>query len=352
MPYQPVHKHVLLALLFFALTITACSDETPQDKTAEPASKKIAQPVDIVATVGDETITYGQLNSMLNNSAMVGVTIPSLGTPERNQMMLTLLENAINANLIYLDAKQKGSDRLTSYTEDVHRFEDAILASMYQSKLMLGDTQVSELEVLHYYNTQTSKQAELNDNLKLAIETMLRRQKMDEFESTLRERLRENVKVVINEKVLASEYDDKRSDADMVASYDNHRVSWSQVKGIMLNANRGASPADYYVRINEERITRLQQYIDNAIMALKGRAAGLENDPIFIKRSTEYRKARLINEHRNGLIHRWNPSDDELKSYMNENKDKFMIPEARRVQMLIVNTREEAESIKAADRRR
>jgi parvulin-like peptidyl-prolyl isomerase len=336
-----------VAFLLIAMSLVACSDEKPKDQVAEIAGKKAAEPVDIVARVNDEIVTYGELNSMLNSSAMVGLTIPALGTPGRNKMMLAMLDKLISANLLYLDAKDKGTDRLTSFKEDVHRFEDAILASMYKSMLAKGNTRVSELDVLHYYNTQTSKEAELTDDTRLALEAMIRKQKMDEFEANLRSRLREDVDVVINEKVLSPDYDDRRSDADVVASYNTHRITWSQVKDTMLNANRNPSQANFYIDNFEERVTRLQQFIDNAIMALKGRAAGLENDTVFIERTSEYRKARLINEHRNSLIHNWNPSDDELNTYFVDNMDTFSVPEARRVQMLVVKTREEAESIKA-----
>jgi len=345
---QPrVQKLITVVFLFFTLSLTACSDEKPEDKPAEVAEAKAAEAVDTVARVGDEAITFGELNSMLNSSAMLGLSIPALGRPERNQMMLTLLEKAINANLVYLDAKKKGVDRLNAYVEDVNSFEDAIIASLYKTRIMLGETRVSEIEVLHYYNTRTSQEAELTDDTKLALEAMIRKKKMDEFEATLRDRLRENVEVVINEQVLSSDYDERRSDADVVATYDSHRITWSQVKELMQNANRNASGTNFYISNNEERITRLQQHIDNAIMALKGRAAGLENDPSFINRSEEYRKARLINEHRNGLIHSWNPSEDELGAYFSDNLHRFSVPEARRVQMLIVSTREEAITIKA-----
>jgi hypothetical protein len=347
MQQPPVQKLITLVFLFFALSLAACSDEKSKDKSGEDVTEKAAEPVDVVARVGDEVITFGQLNSMLNSSAMLGLSIPVLGTPERNQMMLTLLEKAINANLVYLDARNKGVDRLNAYLEDVNSFEDAIIASLYKTKIMIGETRVSETEVLHYYNTRTSKEAELTDDFKLAIEAMIRKSKMDEFEATLRDRLRENIEVVINEQVLSSDYDERRSDADVVATYDSHRITWSQVKDLMQNADRNPSEANFYISDNEERITRLQQHIDNAIMALKGRKAGLENDPSFIERSEEYRKARLINEHRNGLIHSWNPSEDELSAYFADNLDKFSVPEARRVQMLIVNTREEAETVRA-----
>ena len=346
MQQQTVFKLITTLFLSSVLVLAGCGDDKSKQQTSEVSPEKAAEP-GVIARVGDETITFSQLNTMLNSSAMVGLSIPALGTPERNQVMITLLDKVISANLIYLDAKKKGIDRLASYTEDVDRFEDAIIAALYKSKVMIGDTQVSEAEVLHYYNTQSSKETELTDDVKLAIESMIRKKKLDELKATLRERLRENVDVVINENVLSADYDDKRSDADVVASFDSRSISWGQVKELMRGADQRASLAAFYIDNDEERRTRLEQYLDNAIMTLKGRAAGLEKDPTFIKRTTEYRKTLLINEHRNSLINSWNPSEDELKTYYVDNMDKFTVPEARKVQMVVVKTKEEAESIKA-----
>ena len=347
MQHHTFYKIFTTLLLSSALLMAGCSsDDKPAEKSTAVTTEKVAGP-GVIAHVGDEVISYGELNTMLNSSAMVGLSIPALGTAERNQVMITLLDKVISANLVYLDAKQKGTDRLTSYTEDVDRFEDAIITSLYKAKVMIGDTQVSEAEVLHYYNTQSSKETELTDDVKLAIESMIRKKKLDELKATLRERLRKDIDIAINENVLSVDYDDRRSDTDVVATYDSHRISWSQVKELMRGADQRASLAAFYIDSDEERRTRLDQYLDNAIMTLKGRAAGMENDPTFIKRTAEYRKTRLINEHRNGLIHNWNPSEDELKTYYVDNMDKLVVPEARKVQMVVVKTRDEAEAVKA-----
>ncbi len=348
MPQQSVHK--IFTALFFSsvLFLAGCSDDKPAHQSSEAVTEIVAEPEPgVIARVGDQVITFNELNTTLNSSAMVGLSIPALGSPERGTVMITLLDKVISANLIYLDAKAKGTDRLTSYTEDVNRFEDAILASLYKNKVLIGDIQVGETEVLHYYNTQTSNESELTDDVKLAIESMLRKQKLEELKATMRERLRENVEVVINEKVLSPEYDDKRSDADVVASYDAHRITWGQVKDFMKGADQRAARASFYVDNEEERLKRLERFIDNAVMALKGRSAGLENDPAYIKRTAEYRKTRLINEHRNGLVHNWNPSDDQLMSYFVDNMDSITVPEMRKIQMVVVATKEEADSIKA-----
>jgi len=347
MLHKSLYKFSTVLIFSLALAVTACSEgDKPKPKATEAVTEKPVNP-DLVAQVGDQEITWSELNTMLNSSAMVGLSVPALGTPERSEVIITLLDKVISANLIYLDAKKKGADRLTSYTEDVARFEDAVVAALYESAVLIGDIQVGETEVLHYYNTETNKETELTDDVKTSIESILRKRKLDELKANMRERIRENVDVVVDEKVLSPDYDDTRSDADVVATYDSHRITWSQVKDLMRGADQRADRAAFYVDNEEERQKRLDRYIDNAIMALKGYAAGLDKDPTFIKRTTEYRKTRLINEHRKNLMHSWNPNDDELRTYYVDHMDAIAVPEMRKVQMVVLATREEAEDIKA-----
>jgi parvulin-like peptidyl-prolyl isomerase len=82
-------------------------------------------------------------------------------------------------------------------------------------------------------------------------------------------------------------------------------------------------------------------------MADKVRAAGMEQDPEFVRRTAEYRKTRLINVHRTELINDWTPSDDELQGWFLEHMDSITVPEARKVQMVVLKTKQEAEDIKA-----
>jgi parvulin-like peptidyl-prolyl isomerase len=229
----------------------------------------------------------------------------------------------------------------------VKKFEDAMLASMYESKVMIGDIPVGEVDVLHYFNTQTNKDMELTDEVKHAIEDNIRQQRVEELESTLRERLRKNVEVVINEQVLSPDYDDKRTDADTVATFDKKPVSWSQVKELMQDTYQQASAPTSYIESGEERIERLEQYIDNTIMTQKGREYGLGKDPAYIERVAEFKKAILVNAYSGELIQRWQPSADELKSFYTANKGMIVIPAARKVQRIVVKTKDEAEAIKA-----
>ena len=341
MQYQFISK--LSSVLFISLLLASCSNEEQSGKTSQQAVKAEG----VIAQVGDEVITFNQLNTMLNSSAMVGLSIPALGTPKRNKVMITLLDKVISANLLYLDAKQKGTDKLTVYVSDMKKFEDAVLATMYKSKVLIGDIPVSEEEVIAYYNSSISPETELNDDSTLAIEAMIRKQRFTGLRASMRERLRTGTEITINEDVLSTDSDAGRSEADIVATLAGKRITWSDVQVQMRGADYRARLAEFYVDNDDERLMRLQEYIDNRLMVDKAIAAGMDKDAEFIKRTAEYRKTRLINVHRANLINSWKPSDDELKTFFVDNMDKVSVPETRKVQMVVVKTKEEAESIKA-----
>jgi len=342
MQYQFVTK--LLSVLFITLLLASCGNDEP---SARAPGTQLTNAEGVVAKVGDELITFNELNTMLNSSAMVGLSIPALGTPRRNQVMITLLDKVISANLLYLDAKEKGADRLMTYVTDMKKFEHAVLAAMYKSKVLIGDIPVTEDEVMAFYKSSISSETELTDDVKVAIEAKIRKHRFTELNKSMRERLRAGVDIKINEDVLSTDADDKRSDADSVATIADKRITWHDVKVQMRGADYRATLAEFYVDNDEERLARLQEYIDNTLMVDKALAAGMDKDPEFIQRTAEYRKTHLINVHRANMIAKWKPSEDELKTFFVDHMDKISLPEARKVQMVVVKTREEAESIKA-----
>ena len=350
MLYRSIIK--LISSLGLLLLFTACSNEASSQSsavtTAQPDSVKQEAPAEgVIAQVGDQIITFNELNTMLNSSAMVGLSIPALGTPKRHQVILTLLDKVISANLLYLDAKEKGTDRQTAYTSGMKKFEDAVLITMYKSNVLIGDIPVTEEEVLAFYKSNISPESELNDDSKLAIEATIRKQRLKALKASMSERLRADAEVKIFEDVLSTDADENRSDADVVASIAGKAVTWRDVEVPMRAADHRASLSEFYIDNDDERLARLQEYIDNQLMVDKAVAAGMKDDPEFIKRTAEYRKTYLINVHRSALVNSWQPSDDELKSYFVDHMDKISVPEARKVQMVVVASKEEAETIKA-----
>jgi parvulin-like peptidyl-prolyl isomerase len=342
----------LTALLLALLLLEGCNqgNSAPAASAAAPASaaaKGAQQPAGVVARVGDEVITYSALSTMLNSSAMVGLSIPALGTPERRQVLITLLDKVISADLLYLDAKQKGVDQRPPYSGDIAKFEAAILASLYKSRVLIGNIDVSEAEVRALYASGDSQEGEPDADVRLALESQLRKRKLEERKATLRERLREGVEITIDAGVTNPDKDAARSDGDVVATLGGEQVTWGEIRPLMRGADHRASLAEFYIDSSEERMKRLQQHLDNRLLVSKARAAGLDRDPEFARRTAEYRKTRLINVHREQLLQSWKPSDDELENYYLDHQQQIVAPESRKVQMVVVKTREEAEKIKA-----
>ncbi len=82
-------------------------------------------------------------------------------------------------------------------------------------------------------------------------------------------------------------------------------------------------------------------------MANKARAAGLERTRSTWSGPGNTARPALINLHRGQLARDWTPTDEELKAYFEANKDRITVPEMRKVQMVVLKTKEEAEDIKA-----
>jgi parvulin-like peptidyl-prolyl isomerase len=97
---------------------------------------------------------------------------------------------------------------------------------------------------------------------------------------------------------------------------------------------------------SDARLQYLQNEIDTRLLAQKAKTEGLEQDAAYRARYNEYAKTRLINLHRARLASDMEPSDAELKAYYEANRDRIAEPEYRKVQMVMLNTEDEADSVK------
>ncbi len=120
----------------------------------------------------------------------------------------------------------------------------------------------------------------------------------------MRERLRAGTEIKIYEDVLSTDADMGRSGADVVASTGDNNITWSDVEVPMRGADYRTSLADFYLDNDEERLLRLEEYIDNALMVDKAVVAGMKDDPEFARRTAEYRKTHLIHHYN---LHLWMP---------------------------------------------
>jgi peptidyl-prolyl cis-trans isomerase C len=347
-----IQRNALLGTLFLLLpSLAACTDE-PAEVTATAdndstravvatgtAAKPAAgEPLDVIARVGDQPITFYEINTMINSAAIVGLSMPELGSPERDTVRITLLDKLISANLLYLDAVQRGVDQDPDYQQAVGRFRDAILANLYRSKYLVGNVDVTEQEVEDYYQASISPETELTDELRAGIEASIRKNRVKERTANMRERLREGHETVINVTDLDPGDDQVRSEDDVLAELDGIPITWSEVRPSLQRAHTMKSVPS--------RIEALEHIIDTRIMSQKAKEVGLEQDPVYQARYGEFSKTRLINIHRGQLLESWEPTDEQIRDYYEANKDRVIVKEVRKLQMLVLESKEEAEALK------
>ena len=305
---------------------------------AATAAVQGGEPVDVVARVGDQVITFSQVNTMLNSSAVVGVSIPALGTPQRDTVRIALLDKIVSANLVYLDALKQGVDQDPVYQKEVLKFRRGILTGIYRDRYLTDAIEISDEEIQAYYQDTDNPDAELNDDVRMAIAAVLRKEKLAEMSVALRTQLREGVTVQLNDNEMDPLQDAERVDTAVLASIDGTPMTWGEVRQLL-----GGKVSSTSVDTRRRAINGL---VDQRILVSKASALGLDKDPVFQARYNEYRKTRLINLHRANLAQGFAPSDEELQAYYGANRDEIMTPEFRKVQFVVLKTQEEASDIK------
>ena len=294
---------------------------------------------DAVASVGDQTISYSQLNTQLNSSAVVGVSVPVLGSPERRTVMLTVLDKVISANLLYLDAIKRGVDQDPAYREELETFADAILGELYRRQYLVGEIEVTPEEVDAYIAENFAADAEKSEQLRMSVEATIRNERYAERIADNRERLRDGIEVRIHTENLEPTDDAARGDDTPVAELGGERITWGETKRRLTTLNNSADV--------QKRVVSLDSLIDQRLTARKGREAGLDQDPAYERRVGEFRKTRLLNLHRENLARDMEPTEEELHVYYEKNRDRILVKERRRIQMVVLPSKEQAEEVKA-----
>lgn len=336
-------KLLIAFLMIFNMLFSSASMAVARaGETAEPPPTG-----DVIARVGDQDITFNQLNTILNSSAVVGVSIPALGTPERDTARITVLDKVISANLLYLDALRQGLDQDPDYQHELKNFSMGTLASTYRQQYMAGEISVSEEEVQAYYQENILQENELTEELRIQIESILRKQKLQARLEEQRKLLREGLDVTIYQGNLKLDGDAERADDAPLAEVGGEVITWGEMRSTLIAAAKGATVRDPLGMESNARMSALQARIDRRIMAQKARAAGLDKEPVYLARLNEFRKTRLINLHRMKLAASMEPSEDVLKAYYEANRDLIMLRENRKLQEVVLETRDDAEAVKA-----
>jgi parvulin-like peptidyl-prolyl isomerase len=298
----------------------------------------LAKPKDVIARVGDQDITFSQIDIMINSSDVVGMPIPSPGTPQRNETRLMVLDKVISANLLYLDALRKGIQNDPVYRRDVERFSAAMLGSLYPQQQARESIKVTDAEIKNFYKTKIAKGTPFTPDVRQSIEARLREDRYNAKRADLRKSLREGVEIVVDQTKLDPKGDASRADSDVVARIDQETITWGQYKPQLANLKNSSTEA--------VRRDVLNELIDQRIAVKKARAGQLDQDPTYLAQVDEYKKVHLIAVYKAKLFPQLEPSDKEVREYFEKNKAKVQIPESRKIQMVVLKTKTEAEDVK------
>jgi parvulin-like peptidyl-prolyl isomerase len=343
-------KIILAALVALPIALGGASVAVAvaeEPNTAVTEAPKAAVANDVIAKVGDQAVTFNQINTMLNSTAVVGVSVPALGTPERDTARIVVLDKVISANLLYLDAKRQGLDKDPAYQRQLQNFSNGMLAGQYHRRFMAGEITVSEEEVQAFFTETMVPDTEMTDDLHTQIEATLRKRKLHERLAAQRGELRKGLEVDVYTGNLDPAGDDARADDVVMAKIGEEVISWGDVKTTLIAAGKGAIAMDPLAMESDARLPTLQTEIDKRIMAQKAREAGLDKDPLYRSRFNEFQKTRLVNMHRANLAREREPSDEQLQAYYEANRMDIMQVEMRKTQDVVVKTREEADPLKA-----
>ena len=294
---------------------------------------------DVIAKVGDQTITLSQIDTIINSSSFVGMDIPQVGTPERERARLVTLDKMISANLLYLDAKKAKMDNEPGFQAEADRFAKGILAGLYRSKALVGEIEVSEAEVQDFIKKNFKDDVEITDDLKLAAEAMIRKDRHKVRTSDMRQRLRTGTTVTVKQEKLAPEDDAGRKDDQVIATIGRQPVTWGEAKDVLTTADAAKTLA--------ERLDLLDHFLDEQLMTQKAMQLGLNKDEVFLERMAGFKKARLVNMRRGQLIAGLEPDQQTLQAFYEANKQRIIHPESREIQMVVLKTEKEAKKVLA-----
>jgi parvulin-like peptidyl-prolyl isomerase len=294
----------------------------------DPTADSAQSDSNILARVDDRIITFPQLNTQLNSTAVVGLSTPALGTPERRTVILTLLDNAISVNLLYLDALSKGEQEDPGFKQDLQSYANGMLAGLYRRHYLKRDSAVSETEIANYVEQHFSGETELDDKLRPLIEAKVKKAKYLARKQGLRKHLQAGMNVKIHTRHLEIEDDTLRSDDQVIAEYDGIAMTWGESKKHLTTLNNS-------IDLNR-RLETLNGLIDNYLLAKKGREAGLDQDPGFQSALAEFSVTRLVNQHRSALAQAMQPGEQEVRDYFTKHRQRITFNEHRKLQMVVL----------------
>ncbi len=302
----------ILATLILLLPLTA---------TAAPPDPKA-----IAAQVGDTTVTLGELVSAVGSLAMVGAE----NAPNAPSARAQVLERLITARLLYLDGRDRKLDQTPLYEQDLHAFTDPTLAATYLVRLQrehpLTDA-AFKAAIKKAGATTTAAQLRLRGKLLTAHEQQVR---ADEVA-----RLRKGMKIILHKENLEPADDLQRAPLAPVAIVAGEMIAWRRLLPLLPATPRNVAA----------RVKAVNRLVGQHLLANAARKQGLDRGARFTQALAGFHRQELVKLVREEIIAREGLDDAAVAKRYHDQIKAWTLPEQRKVQQIVVKTKQEAEEI-------
>jgi len=334
---------------------------TGQTEKSPPPAKP--NPSDIVAKIGDYTITREQLNQQLlrANAPTRTTNIDTVEKIEPRQVLLDML----GEKAILIDALQSGALEDETIKTRLKNFENQTLSKMLMKRELQGPPNVTEAEINAKMasdpnlSRQKAKTLAQRDKYKKAADDFISRIYAKYHVKNVEENYPEAVKTYYNmlfkpkkprkqKWVLKSQVDELDAEKKniVLARFDGGVVTFGDWLYAICMMSPPSRPKNVNSRKEFEKI--LDRAIRPKVLTAEAKTRGLDKSPEYLKLLERRKEALLRYRTTKGMYAGiTNPTDEEVKAYFEANKDMFRKARTMKVEQLWFKNLDEAKAARA-----
>lgn len=284
-----------------------------------------------IAKVGERVITLEEIQrdvrSLPFGESTPGAPGQGLEVENQGRLFLEVLNETIDAELLYLEAKRLGVDGWPEFQREATAYREAALADIYREKIFAKQVIVDHDSINSFAKEQgvTRKAAEailrskmrdsalaaeigcLFDSYGVAFTPIVAKKEMKEFE-----------------------------DNDLLAYSEAFKIFYRDVRG----------PFSNFGSDKQALLDLLAQMLEVKLLAAEAEKAGLDEGEDFRLSLGEYEKSLAINLYRNKLRREKTPSEKDVEKYISGNPHLRYHPRKAAVLMIVSKTKQEAERLR------
>jgi len=323
---------------------TARGAGAPPQAGAPPTAGALAQAgapakdEGVVATVADLPIHDWEVMQAINSTPLQAYADQLDASDQGRRVKQGFLESLVNQRLLYLEAKGQGLEKSDDYLTQAAAWETQALADLYTRDFYnrRGEITDAEVEAAWAKEKNTKRGAnELDAEMRQVVRNKLAARRFSEVRKEIADSLGAEAKVEAKDADIAMDGDESRKPEQVVATVAGEEVTWGLARPRLWNKKSAG-----------ERRAELAAMGVELLKARKARSLGLDQDPAFRHRHDDFLRDLVTVQLVKQLRAKYIPTDEQFAAYYKDHPQDFTIPERRRLQQIVVKTKEEAKKLR------